>query len=522
MRYTITTFFLCLAIWGFGQDSRKAPNILFCISDDQSFPHASAYGTTWVNTPGFDRVAESGILFWKAYTPNAKCSPSRSVILTGRNSWQLEDAANHVPYFPEKFGTFAEALREHGYHTGYTGKGWAPGDPGHRSGRKRELIGPAYNEHTTATPARHISTNDYSANFESFLQARNDNAPFFFWYGGFEPHRQYEFAAGITKGGKSLDQIDHVYEFWPDNDTVRTDILDYAYEIEYFDQHLVRMLEILERRGELDNTIVVVTSDNGMPFPRIKGQSYEPSNHLPLAIMWKNGIENPGRDYHAFVSFTDLAPTFLDLAGVDEASNGMHPMEGNSLVPVLENRNDPHRRSYMVIGKERHDLGRPDDVGYPIRGIIQNDYLYLINYKPNRWPAGNPETGYMNIDGSPTKTFILHERRTTGKRLYWDWNFGMNPEEELYHLAGDPDCVINLIGHDDRHRGLRDEMRATLEQELRAEGDPRMDGRGDLFDQYPYAQDNRNFYNRFVRGEKLRAGWINQSDIEGNRSTNDP
>ena len=97
------------------------------MGDDISFPHMGAYGTTWVKTPGFDRVAENGILFNNAYTPNAKSSPSRACFLTGRNSWQLEEAGNHVPFFPPKFKTFMEALEQNGYYTGYTAKGWAPG-----------------------------------------------------------------------------------------------------------------------------------------------------------------------------------------------------------------------------------------------------------------------------------------------------------------------------------------------------------------------------------------------------------
>src|SRR5690606_4592845 len=140
------------------------------------------------------------------------------------------------------------------------------------------------------------------------------NQPFCFWYGGHEPHRAYEYEAGIKKGGKHVNMIDDVFDFWPDNDTVRTDMLDYAYEIEYFDRHLVRMMAILEKRGQLNNTIVVVTSDNGMPFPKVKGQPYEYSHHLPLAIMWMNGITDPGRNYESLVSFTDFAPTILDAA----------------------------------------------------------------------------------------------------------------------------------------------------------------------------------------------------------------
>src|SRR5687767_8709722 len=103
------------------------PNVLFAIADDWSFGHAGAYGARWVRTPAIDRVAREGLLFSRAYTPNAKCAPSRSILLTGRQSWQLEEAANHVPFFPLKFKTWVEALDDNGYFAGMTGKGWGPG-----------------------------------------------------------------------------------------------------------------------------------------------------------------------------------------------------------------------------------------------------------------------------------------------------------------------------------------------------------------------------------------------------------
>jgi len=230
-----------------------APNILLAIADDASFPHMSAYGTRWISTPAFDRVAREGLLFMKAYTPNAKCAPSRACILTGRNSWQLEEACNHWPYFPEKFKAFTEALPQAGYQVGHTAKGWAPGIA-RINGQPRQLIGPAYNEKQTTPPARHISTNDYAENFRDFLDNNNPDRPFFFWYGSTEPHRAYEFGAGIQYGGKKLTDIDRVPDYWPDCDTVRTDMLDYAFEIEYFDRYLAKMLDILKEKNLLENT----------------------------------------------------------------------------------------------------------------------------------------------------------------------------------------------------------------------------------------------------------------------------
>ncbi|MCA9037260.1 MAG: sulfatase, partial [Planctomycetaceae bacterium] len=455
------------------------PNILFCIADDASWLHMGAYGCNWVQTPAFDRVAREGLLFTRAYTPNAKCAPSRACILTGRNPWQLEAACNHWPYFPPEFRTWAEVLGEHGYHAGMTGKGWAPGVAKDENGKLRQLAGKPWQAKKKQPPTKAISNNDYAANFTEFLNANPDEKPWCFWYGSTEPHRGYEYGTGVSVGGKSLADIDEVPPFWPDNEVIRNDMLDYALEIEHFDTHLNRMLSELEERGILENTIVVVTADNGMPFPRIKGQEYELSNHLPLAIMWKNGIQKPGRIVDDLVSFIDFAPTFLEAAEVEWQPSGMSPSPGHSLVSSIftvsqQSEQGPRLRDFLLIGKERHDIGRPEDQGYPIRGVVKGDYLYIRNFETDRWPAGNPETGYLNCDGSPTKTEILNARRygadTAGR---WQLSFGKRPSEELYLLTQDRYCLRNLAAvpaFDD----IRQNLAETMTTALKSEGDPRI------------------------------------------------
>jgi arylsulfatase A-like enzyme len=332
-----------------------------------------------------------------------------------------------------------------------------------------------------------------------------------------EPHRAYEFRAGIEKGGKDPNEIKDVFEFWPDNDTVRADLLDYAFEIEYFDQHLQKMLDMLEVRGELDNTLVIVTADNGMPFPRIKGQEYELSNHLPLAIMWKNGIKNPGRSVDDFVNFIDFTPTYFELANLSAEAIGMQPVTGKSLTDIFYSEKAgviTDYRDHVLIGKERHDIGRPHDWGYPIRGIVKDGFLYIHNYEPDRWPAGNPETGYLNCDGSPTKTVLLN-RRTNPKTFdYWDWSFGKRSREELYHISEDPECMNNLAEAPE-YADLKNRLRTQMEQELVDQKDPRALGSGHIFDEYIYASEaTRGFYERYMNGEKMNTGWVNDTDFE--------
>ncbi|HVR36922.1 MAG TPA: sulfatase [Methylomirabilota bacterium] len=490
------------------------PNILFAIADDWGF-HAGAYGTPWVKTPGFDRVAREGLLFRNAFTPMAKCAPSRAIVLTGRHLWQLEEAGNHLAYFPPKFKSWPEVLMEKGWHMGFSGKGWGPGVATNATGERRLITGRPFNRQTAPPPAGAMSRNDYAANFADFLDAAPEDAPWCFWYGALEPHRGYEFQSGVQRGGKQLSDVDRVPAYWPDDDTVRHDMLDYAFEVEHADTHLVRMLAELEKRGMLDNTLVIVTSDHGMPFPRVKGYAYHDSNHVPLAIRWPGGVRHPGRVIEDFVDFTDIAPTLLDAAGIAGEGSGMLPITGRSWRPILESDREGQviaSRDHVLIGKERTDVGRPNDWGYPIRGIVTRDALYLRNYEPDRWPAGNPETGYLDTDGSPTKTLILERGRKDRGDRYWRLNFGMRPAEELYDLTTDPDCVRNLAS-EARHAGRMRNLRERMTAELRAQGDPRMSGNGNVFDEYPVTS-GQGFRERFLRGDDVRAGWVNESDFE--------
>jgi len=496
--------------------NNKRPNILFCISDDVSYPHMGAYGCDWIKTPAFDYVAKNGILFNKAYTPNAKCAPSRCCILTGRNSWQLEEAANHWSNYPDKFKTYAETLTENDYQVGFTGKGCQPIKLNTEFGKTRKLCGKPYHKKTLTPPTKAISRCDYAANFEQFLQEKPADKPFCFWYGGLEPHRKYEFKSGITKGGKKLDEIDKVPAFFPDTENVRTDMLDYAYEIEHFEKHLQRMLDKLRQIGELDNTLVVVTSDNGMPFPRCKGQEYEYSNHLPLAVMWKNGIKKPGRTVNDFVSFIDFAPTFLDLAQVDQKKSGMQKIQGKTLSGIFSSTKSgivDKTRDHVLIGKERHDVGRPNDAGYPIRAIVKGDLLYVHNFETSRWPAGNPETGYLNYDGSPTKTEILQARRN-GVDKHWKMSFAKRPQQELYNVKTDPECITNLA-ENPKYASKIETLKTQLFAQLKQQKDPRILGKGHIFDEYEYANPrSKNFYERYMKGEKIKARWVEKTDFE--------
>ena len=484
------------------------PNILFALADDWSYPHAGAYGCSWVKTPTFDRIAKQGLLFTQAYTPTAKCAPSRCAILTGRNPWQLGPAVNHISYFPAEIKSYPEAL-EGTYFVGMVMKGCSPVVALDVNGKHRDMAGKPFNARKLTPPTPDIASNDYAGNFTDFLDAAPTNKPFCFWYGSVEPHRQYAYGSGVKLGGKKLTDIDRIPKYWPDNETIRNDMLDYAFEVEYFDTQLGKMVDELAKRGLLENTIVVVTGDNGMPFPRSKGNTYQVSNHLLFAVMWPAGIQNPGRTIQEYISFIDLAPTFMDLAGVDAQTTGMKLFEGHSFRDTLADKPTVIRDS-VIIGRERNDIGRPHDEGYPTRGIVKGGWMYLHNFEPSRWPACNPSSGYLDCDGSPTKTEILKLRPA----LLWTLAFGMRPADELYNLENDPDCLKNLAENPD-HYARKVALREGLFAALKKQEDLRVLGRGAEIDDYPHANKNhRGYYEKVMAGKRPPAGWINPSDVQ--------
>ncbi|MCB1209752.1 MAG: sulfatase [Verrucomicrobiales bacterium] len=481
------------------------PNILFVIFDDWGWQHAGAYGCDWVKTPNFDRVAKEGILFKHAFTSNPKCSPCRATILTGRNSWQLEEASCHGGYFPAKFAVYPDMLEKAGYTVGLTGKGWGPGDF-KTTGFPRNPAGPSFDQLKIKPPTSGIKGLDYAGNFGEFMKQRDKSQPFCFWMGFTEPHRAYEEGSGVRLGKKLADV--EVPGYFPDNDVVRSDLADYAIEVEWADGHIGRALEILEASGELDNTLVIVTSDHGMPFPRVKGQIYEDGFHLPLAMRWGKGIK-PGRVVEDFINVRDFAPTYMELAGLKPHEQ----MTGRSLLPIMKSDASgwvEADRKVMLVGKERHDIGRPNDWGYPVRAIRTTDYFYTHNYNPERWPAGNPETDFGNCDASPTKEWMKQEHGP-----FYEMAFGYRPEQELYDLKADPQCLKNLADLP-MFAPIVKELRGQMDKMLVEEKDPRALGNGAIFDTYEYLGSRKKGYETWEAAQKGKLPERKSKKIEKN------
>ena len=454
-----------------GQAGQSRPNILFAIADDWGWPHASAYGDPVVKTPTFDRLAREGALFRHAYISSPSCTPSRGAILTGQWHWRLKGAGNLWSVFPDEFVTYPELLKQAGYEVGVSSKGWGPGRP--------------------ETPGRELEGKRFR-NFQQFLDQRQPDKPFCYWLGTSDPHRPFKRGSGAAVG-MPLDRV-HLFGCFPDHPDVRGDVADYYVEVQRFDQLVGAALKSLEEIGQLDNTIVAMTGDHGMPFPRCKSNLYDSGARVPLAIRFP-GSGKPGRTLDDFVSLTDLAPTFLELAGITLPAD----MTGRSLTGLLTSQQSGRiepQRDFVLIGKERHVPGQetPDMGGYPCRAIRTHQYLYIRNFEPDRWPAGTPNYDQAAIPGAwladcdngPTKTYMWENRdKDDAHRRLYELSFGKRPAEELYDVEKDPE-QLNNVAADPQYAEIRDKLAKQLTAELEKTGDPRVVGGGEQFDRFPY------------------------------------
>lgn len=443
---------------------KKPVNILLIVADDMSL-NAGAYGDNTISTPGIDSLAKDGVVFNHAYCTASSCTPSRASILTGRYPHQLMEGGNLKGTLSINYPNYTKLLAANGYHVGLEGKGWGPGDFT-AGGYKENPAGPAFK------------------NFEEFIASLKAGESFCFWIGSHDPHRPY-FPNLKTK--VKFDQNALKVPVWlPDNEIVREDLMDYYAEVKRFDKTVQKSIALLKEKGLYDNTLIIVVSDNGRPFPRIKANNYDFSTNIPLLMRWGKNFSN-GKSLEEFVSLADLAPTILQAAEIKIPEQ----MTSKSLLPLLTEGKNDQRFNVVFTERERHANVRENNASYPIRAIRTKDYLYIQNLRPERWPAGDPNdkgttTGaYGDVDNGPTKQFMLQKNNDPTFKKYYDWNFNKRPLVELYDLKKDP-YQLNNVSSDPKYKNIK----ATLDKLLmkwRADtSDPLLNNKTDVFDTYPY------------------------------------
>ena len=351
--------------------------------------------------------------------------------------------------------------------------------------------------------AKQVLYDEAQGNFQAFLADRQPGQPFCYWFGPTNVHRKWIKGSGKALWGLDPDDLQgKMPPFLPDVHEVREDLVDYFGEILAFDAAVGLLVDEVRKAGELDNTLIVISGDHGAPgFPHGKCNLYDFGTGVCLAIAGP-GVRG-GRVVDDFVNLTDLAPTFLEAGGVAVPE----VMTGRSLWPVLKSDRqglvDP-QRTFVVTGRERHvEMARAGHLPYPQRAIRTADYLLIINFKPDRYPLGDPyeldgpnpptaeeltEITFVTLpddDASPTKAWLVGQRNNPQWKPLFDLAYGKRPRDELYDLKKDPHQVHNVAA--DPAYASAAGLEQRLMDELQRTGDPRLVDDGRYFETPPLA-----------------------------------
>jgi arylsulfatase A-like enzyme len=520
----IFIFYICILSTCFcSAYSADRPNILFAFADDWG-QHASIYakvnGAGGVNdlirTPNFDKIAEEGVLFRNAFVSSPSCTPCRSSLLSGRHFWQTGRASIlQGAIWDGSNPAYPLIMKEKGYHIGQTYKVWSPGAPvdapygekhhayeksGQRFNRFSQDVTKLMNQDKTLAQAKEVLYDEVRENFKAFLKDKQDGSPFCYWFGPTNVHRKWIKGSGKTLWNLNPDDLKgKMPAFLPDVQAVREDLADYFGEVMAFDAALGVLLEELKKAGQYENTIIAISGDHGAPgFPQGKCNLYDFGSKVALAVSGPGVVK--GRVLNDFVSLPDLAPTFLEAGSIQIPD----AMSAKSLWPSLSSPKDKMAdpsRTQVYIGRERHvAVAREGYLPYPQRAIRTEDHLFIINFKPERYPMGDP---YMlgtenepNVDTLTNTTFVTLPDEDAGPTKAWlvkhrvEWHevyhnaYGKRPREELYDLKKDPDQMNNVAGKKG-YQKVQAQLREKLLAEMRNTQDPRLINDGEFFETEP-------------------------------------
>jgi arylsulfatase A-like enzyme len=448
---------------------KKRPNILVLMADNFYAEHLSCYGDKFVKTPNIDRLARKGLRFTNAYCASPSCTPARASFLTGQHIWRLEEGACLAGILPKKFATYTGLLKQGGYLVGYQGKGWGYGDF-KAIGRKQDPAGKKFKS------------------FKKFLSTQTDNKPWAYWYSSKDTARQggREVGSGVASG-MDPEKV-FVPPYLPDCPEVRGDICDYYFTVERFDFDVGEAVKLVEKSGQLEDTLIIVCGDNGWQMPRGLANLYDAGSKIPLVISWKSQVSQ-NRVVDDFVNLSDLAPTFLELAEQEIPED----MTARSLSQILFSQKSGRieaARDFIVHARERHAMARKGGLSYPGRAIRTDDYLYIRNYEPDRWPAGDPPL-FGDIDAwalnfeSPTKEYMMAHKDDPDLKPLYELAFLKRPGEELFDLKKDPYQMKN-VAYDNEYKQAKRQLSDKLTKYLKDSGDPRELGGEIIWDTQKY------------------------------------
>jgi N-sulfoglucosamine sulfohydrolase len=425
-------------------------NILLFVTDDMGLT-AGCYGDANARTPHIDRLAAQGTRFTHAFCTTASCSPSRSVILTGRHNHSTGQYglahANHNFKSKGDVVSLPVMLSRAGYRTACIGKHHV---------EPRAIY--AFDEYPNPRGGPRSPTGMAGA-VRQFIEQDNER-PFFLYVCTTDPHRAGKgFGNDRPYAGATAVKFDastiKVPSFLPDRPDVRRDLADYYEAVARADQCLGAVLAALAETGHDSDTLVMFLSDNGIPFPGAKCTQYDPGTRLPLVVRLPNQ-KKPGTVSSAMVTWADLTPTLLEWAGV-EAPKEIH---GRSFLSIVE-ESDPPGWDEIYGSHSFHEV----TMYYPMRTLRTRKYKYILNLA-HQLPFPTAE----DLFNSPTwQNTLGNDDQHYGKRTRQA--FLHRPQHELYDLEADPDEAVNLA-ESREHAAVLAEMQKKLRAFQERTGDP--------------------------------------------------
>ncbi|MBM3811614.1 MAG: sulfatase [Acidimicrobiia bacterium] len=398
----------------FAQASGPPPNFVFLISDDHSQPDLGCYGNTVMQTPHLDRMAREGVRFNNCFVTSPQCSPNRSSIFTGCAPHTTSTSRLHTP-LPDYEPSFLEPLKEKGYFVGAF---------------RKVHQGPSFDK-------RWDYYGSPKASFEEFFDKLPSGRPFFLHVGFSDPHRPYQ--DGTIPNPHDPAKI-RVPAWLPDTPEIRKDLALYHDEIARMDSECGQILSILQKRGLGQNTCVVFTGDNGMPFPRAKGTCYDAGINVPLIFRWPSQIKPAVTDQ--LVSHVDLPVTWLELAGIPKPAK----MQGRSIRTSAP-------RTEVFSERNWHDNFDP------IRSVRTARHKLIFNAAPHF-----PYRPAWDLENSPTwKSYLAESRRGRLSDQHMRLLDPTRPLLELYDLQSDPHEFHNLAA-DPAHQETLADLKRRLSQ----------------------------------------------------------
>ncbi len=413
----------------FGQSPGSRPNVVVLIADDVGVDDIGCYGNSIVDTPNIDYLASNGMKFNNAYLTTSSCSPSRISIITGRYPHNTGAAELHTE--PEiAFESIASKLKENGYYTAQAGK-WHMGS----------LLKQDFDQ---IIEDRHKNGAGGEKMWIESLRNRDKDKPFFLWFAAYDAHRPWE--ANKFSNTHKPNKI-NVPPTLVEDDSTRIDLAKYYDEIKRWDFYVGKVVKELRRQGILENTIIIVMSDNGRPFPRDKTRMYDSGLKTPFIIHWPRNIKR-GAISSSLISAVDIAPTILDLCNAEIPKT----FQGRSFKKLI-NHPDEAFRNYVFAEHNWHDHEAFE------RMVRTKDYLYIKNFRP-----ALPNQGPADAINSPSfRSLLKAKEQGIITETQFDVFLVPRPQEELYRVDNDNDALQtkNLIKKEN-HSDVRNRLNKIL------------------------------------------------------------